>query len=131
LEKTSDGFNVAVKNEATHTLFPQPLRLNQLRVSIERNGKTIDLKPVNFVRAIGTNGKPSMPWLATEVLKDTTIKAHETRKVAFDAALQKGDSVVVKFGYYIANPKAAKKLGIQDPSAAKFIILTKKRFDID
>ena len=131
LEKTSDGFNVAVKNEATHTLFPQPLRLNQLRVSIERNGKTIDLKPVNFVRVIGTDGKPSMPWLATEVLKDTTIKAHEKRKVAFDAALQKGDSVVVKFGYYIANPKATKKLGIQDPNAAKFIILTKKRFDIE
>ncbi|AKF25609.1 hypothetical protein YH65_09620 [Sulfurovum lithotrophicum] len=131
LNKEANGFSVTVKNEATHTLFPQPLRLNQLRINIERDGKTIELKPVNFMRVIGTNGKPSMPWLATEVLKDTTIKAHETRKVTFDTALQKGDSVVVKFGYYIANPKAAKKLGIQDPYATEFIILTKKRFEIE
>ena len=131
LDKKADGFSVAIKNEATHTLFPQPLRLNQLRVSIERNGKTIDLKPVNFARVIGTNGKPSMPWLADSVLSDSTIKAHETRTVNYDTVLQKGDSVLVKFGYYIANPKAAKKLGIQDPGATRFIVLTKKRFEID
>ena len=130
LEPKENGFEVAVKNEATHTLFPQPLRLNQLRVSIERNGKNIELKPENFARIIGTEGKPSMPWLATEVVKDTTIKAHETRKVAYDTVLQKGDVVTVRFGYYIVNPKAAEKLGIKEKSATEFIVLTKKRFTI-
>ena len=131
LEKEKGGFSVTIGNKATHTLFPHPLRLNQLRVSIEREGKTIALKPVNFRRAIGSNGKPAMPWVADTILSDNTIKAHETRKIAYKTSLQRGDSVVVKFGYYIANPKAAKKLGIQDPGASKFIILTKKRFDIE
>ncbi|KYJ86736.1 multiheme c-type cytochrome [Sulfurovum riftiae] len=130
LEKTANGFTVAIKNEATHTLFPQPLRLNQLRVEIERDGKTTTLPAHNFVRVIGTDGKPSMPWLATEVLKDTTIKAHEARKINFDMRLKKGDVVTVRFGYYIANPKAAKKLDIEQKSATEFTVLTKKRFKI-
>ena len=130
LDTTANGFTVSIKNEATHTLFPQPLRLNQLRVEIERGDKTITLDPKNFVRIIGTNGKPSMPWLATEVLKDTTIKAHETRKVDFTTKLQKGDVVTVRFGYYIANPKAAEKLDIKEKSATEFTVLSKKRFHI-
>jgi DNA-directed RNA polymerase subunit RPC12/RpoP len=130
LKEAANGFTVTVKNEATHTLFPQPLRLNQLRVEIERAGKTITLDPQNFVRVIGTNGKPSMPWLATEVLKDTTIKALETRKIDFNRKLQKGDVVTVRFGYYISNPKAAEKLGIKQKSVRKFTVLSKKIFKI-
>jgi DNA-directed RNA polymerase subunit RPC12/RpoP len=129
LEKNGNGFDVNIKNEATHTLFPQPLRLNQLRVSIEREGKVIKLKTESFARVIGTDGKPSMPWLADAVISDTSIKAHETRTVKYDTPLQKGDTVVVKFGYYVVNPKAAKKLNITDKSATEFIILTKKRFN--
>ena len=130
LEKNANGFDVNIKNEATHTLFPQPLRLNQLRVGIERYGKTIELKTASFARVIGTNGKPSMPWLADAVISDTSIKAHETRTVKYDDVLKEGDTVVVKFGYHVVNPKAAKKLGIEDKSATEFIVLTKKRFKI-
>ena len=128
-EQTADGFSVSIKNEATHTLFPQPLRLNQLRVSIERAGKTIELKTESFARVIGTEGKPSMPWLADAILSDTTIKAHETRVVKYSDMLQKGDTLVVKFGYYVVNPKAAKILEITDESVTGFVVLTKKRFE--
>jgi DNA-directed RNA polymerase subunit RPC12/RpoP len=130
LDKKANGFDIAIKNEATHTLFPQPLRLNQLRVSIERKGKIIELKTESFAKVIGTDGKPAMPWLADSVIKDTSIKALETRKVSYDTALQKGDAVVVEFGYYVVNPKAAKKLDITDKSVTEFIVLTKKRFTI-
>ena len=130
LEKNSNGFNVSIKNETTHTLFPQPLRLNQLRVSIERNGKTIDLKTESFARVIGTDGKPSMPWLADSIISDTSIKALETRTINYTDALQEGDAVVVKFGYYVVNPEAAKKLEITDESVTEFVVLTKKRFTI-
>ena len=130
LEKTTNGFEVAIKNEATHTLFPQPLRLNQLRVSIERAGKTIALKTESFAKVIGRNGKPAMPWLANAVISDTSIKAHETRKVSYTDALQKGDTVIIKFGYFMVNPKAAKKLEITNKGVTKFIVLTKKRVTI-
>ena len=127
VDKNENGFVVNIKNEAIHTLFPQPLRLNQLRASIEREGETISLKTESFVKIIGKDGNPSMPWLANEVLKDTLIKALETRKVTYDIALQKGDVVILEFGYHLVNPKAAKKLGITEMSSTKFIVLKKKR----
>lgn len=130
LEENADGFDIFIKNEATHTLFPQPLRLNQLRVSIEREGKSISLKTETFRRMIGTEGKASMPWLADAVISDTSIKAHETRMVKYSENLKKGDTVIVEFGYYVVNPKIAKKLGITDKSVTTFIVLSKKRFKI-
>ncbi len=130
LKKNSNGFEVNIKNEATHTLFPQPLRLNQLRVSIEREGKVIDLKVENFARVIGTEGKASMPWLADAIISDTSIKALETRTVNYNDVIKEGDIVVVQFGYYIVNPKSAKKLEITDKKVTEFIILTRKRFII-
>ena len=130
IEKSSDGFDIAIKNEATHTLFPQPLRLNQLRVTIKRDGKDIVLDTQSFVRVIGKDGKPAMPWIADSIISDTTIKALETRVVKYKTHIEDGDSVIVEFGYYLANPKAAKKLGLDDGSdASKFIILKERRFE--
>ncbi len=126
----AEGFDVIITNKAIHTLFSQPLRLAQLRVLVEHNRETTTLETVNFKRVIGTDGKPSMPWLATEVIEDTTIKAHEKRVVHFAHHLQEGDVVTVQFGYYIADPKAAKRLDITDPEATRFIILKKSRFPI-
>ncbi|MCB4779208.1 MAG: cytochrome c family protein [Sulfurovum sp.] len=130
INKQPSGFDVYIKNKATHTLFPQPLRMSQLRVSIERNDKLLTLPIHSFMRIIGTAGKPSMPWLATEVLKDTTIKAHETRKIHYNTPLKKGDHLIIEFGYYLVNPKAAKQLRITDTKVKKIIILNKKRIAI-
>ena len=130
VEQNSNGFVVSIKNEATHTLFPQPLRQNQLKVSIERADKTITLETKSFAKVIGTNGKPTMPWLADSIISDTSIKAHETRKVSFANPLIQGDILVVEFGYRMVNPKAAKQLNITDKSATEFIVLTRERFEI-
>jgi len=130
LDQNKNGFTVNIKNEAIHTLFSQPLRLNQLKVSIERVGKLIPLKTESFIKVIGKDGKPAMPWLADTVLKDTLIKALETRKIHYNTTLQKGDVVIMEFGYHLVNPKAAKKLEITDKSVTEFIVLTKKRITI-
>jgi len=130
LEREKSGFTLSVKNEATHTLFPQPLRLAQLKVSLDRNGSITELKPQTFARVIGKNGKASMPWLADTVISDNSIKALETRKIHYDTPLHEGDQLMVVFGYYIVNPKAAKKLNIKDPNITKFILLKEKRFTI-
>lgn len=117
-----------IENKAQHTLTPQPLRLAKLRVSIVRGDKKIPLEEKIFQKIIGTEGKPSMPWLATEVLKDTLIKAFEKRKISYDMELKEGDEVLVEFGYHIVNPAIAQKLGLEDEKYKKFVILTKKRF---
>ncbi len=108
---------ITVKNQANHALFVHPLRLGQLRISI--NGKVV--KTINFHRVIGKDGKPSMPWLANSVLKDTTIKAFERK--TFKIALKQGEKVDVTLGYYLVNPKAAKKLGIKDKTLREFRVL--------
>jgi hypothetical protein len=128
LEKEPKGFFIMIENKASHTLTPQPLRLAKLRVSILRGDKKIALDEKVFQKVIGTDGKPSMPWLATEVLKDTLIKAFEKRKVSYDFVLEKGDEVLVEFGYHIVNPKIAKKLGLEAQRYKKFVVLTKERF---
>jgi hypothetical protein len=130
LKQNGSGFSISIRNEATHTLFPQPLRLNQLRVTIQRSEKVIPLSPRSFARVIGKDGKPAMPWVADTVVKDTTIKALETRIVEFNQALQQGDEVIVEFGYYVVNPKVARKLGLTDGDATEFIVLTQGRFSI-
>jgi hypothetical protein len=129
-QQKKESFIIRIKNEATHTLFPQPLRLSQLRVSIEKDGRETALLPISFKRVIGTEGHPSMPWLATEVVEDNTIKALETREVSFDKVLHKGEVVVVKFGYYITDPKSAKKLGMDDPLSTRFIMLKEQHFPV-
>ena len=132
LHQKQSGFLVEIKNEATHTLFSQPLRLNQLRVTIQRDGKDIVLDPKSFVRIIGKNGKPTMPWVANSVLKDNLIKAKEIRKVEYKNELQSKDRVIMEFGYYLVNPKSAKALGMDKRSnSSKFVVLTQKAVDIE
>ncbi len=128
LDKQTSGFDINIKNEATHALFPQPMRLGKLRVTIERGSKIIPLETKSFARVIGTDGKPSMPWLADAVISNNTIKALETRNVHYDTAIEDGDKVTVEFGYYLVNPKVAKKLNITEKSATEFILLSRERF---
>ncbi|MEA3374547.1 MAG: multiheme c-type cytochrome [Campylobacterota bacterium] len=132
LKRTDAGFVVSVKNEANHPLFLHPLRLSQLKVSIKREGKSIDLEAVSFARVIGKDGKPAMPWIADSVVKDTQIQAGENREVSFTYALKKGDTVEARMGFYRVNPKAAEKLQLRKNKAlSSFTLLKKELFQIE
>jgi len=100
-KKDVEGFDITVVNHANHPLFLHPLRLAELRVYIIRDKKRIDLNPVKFARVIGKDTKPSPPWLATEVIKDTQIKAKESRVLHFHNCLKTNDELVVTLGYFI------------------------------
>ncbi len=130
LKKQANGFTITLENKANHTLFPHPLRLAVLKLYIKREGKIIKLKEEKFSRIIGANGKPTPPWLATTILKDSAIKAYEKRKIEYTTPLQKGDQVIVKFGYHIVNPKMAKKLGIKEEHYIRFILFKRQMFNI-
>jgi hypothetical protein len=130
LQSNSTGFSIRLYNEATHTLFPHPLRLAQLRVTLLRDGVKRPLPTVSFERVIGTQGKPSEPWLADTVLKDTTIKARERRTFPYDVVLKKGDEVIVELGYYLVNPRWGDEHNLTGTSATEFKLLTRKVFGI-
>jgi hypothetical protein len=112
--KTDKGFEISIENKTPHKLLTHPLRVVELQVTLKHNGEKKVLKKHTFVRIIGTEGKPSMPWLATEIIKDNMIKAQEKRVVPFEAKVEKGDEIEAILGYYIVNPKVAKKLGLEN-----------------
>jgi hypothetical protein len=127
LQKEQGGFTIMIENKANHTLLSQPLRVGKLKVTRLRGTEKTVLDEVIFRRVIGHEGKPSMPWLATEVLKDTLLKAFEKRKIHYHDKLEKGDTLEVVFGYHIIAPEMAEKWDIEK-KMADFIILKKARF---
>jgi hypothetical protein len=130
LKEQKQGFTIFVKNLANHTLTPHPLRVSKLKVTIERGKERVALEDKTFQKVIGNDGKPSMPWIATGVIEDNLIKAFEKRALHYEESLQKGDEVIVEFGYYLVKPKLLKKLKVEEEKYKKFIVLTKKRFVI-
>lgn len=124
-----DNFIVNIDNRTSHALLLHPLRKAVLRVSIEREGKTIKLQERSFVRVIGHKGKPAMPWAATTTLKNTMIKANEKRAVTYDFKLKKGDKIEVTLGWFLVNPKAVKALGLEKlKTATEFHTFKKETF---
>ncbi len=131
LNKSTNGFDVTIENKAPHKLLSHPLRVVQLRATIVRGKEKIALQTHTFVKIIGHEGKPAMPWVATEVLKDNMIKANEKRIVSFSDNLQSGDTLELKLGFYIVNPKALKKLNLNgEKELEKFTVLKHQHFDI-
>ena len=129
--KKASGFSVTIDNQAPHDLMTHPLRVLQLKATIIRGNKHIALKTHSFARTIGHEGKPSMPWLATEIVKSNMIHADEKRTVSFDDVIESGDMVEVILGYYVVNPKVLKKLNLQDEKElTQFTILKSQRFPI-
>jgi len=123
------SFTINVDNETSHAMLLHPLRVAVLKVQIKRNSKIIKMKNEIFVRVIGKNKKPAMPWAAKKTLKDTMIKANEKRSIRYDFSLKKGDKVNVTLGWFLVNPKAIKKLKLQNEDiATKFHIFKTKNF---
>ena len=113
-----DNFIVNIDNRTSHALLLHPLRQAVLKVSVEREGKTIKLPEVTFARVIGHKGKPAMPWAASTTLKDTMIQANEKRAVPYDFKIKKGDKVNIVLGWFLVNPKALKALNLENDKAS-------------
>ena len=125
-----DNFVVNIDNRTSHALLLHPLRVAVLKVTVMRDNKSIKLKDEIFVRVIGHNGKPAMPWKASTTLKDTMIQANEKRSIKYDFKLQKGDRVTTILGWYLVNPKAIKKLKLDhEEVATKFKEFKRKIFN--
>ena len=125
------SFDITIVNNAPHNLLTHPLRVVQLRTTLIREGKQTALKTHTFVKIIGKDGKPAMPWVANAIVKDTMIKGNERRVISFANMLKSGDRVEVKLGYFIVNPKVLKKLKLDgDKELSKFTVLKSNFFNV-
>ena len=127
-KQTQTGFDVTLENKAKHNFLLHPLRLGLLNVTIHRDSQMIKQKPIKFFRILGTKGKPSMPWLATEVVKENMLKAEEIKTYKYDTILKKGDKVEAEFGYYLVNPDMIEALNLSESEEAKKYTIFKKEF---
>lgn len=131
LKKRKNGFDIEITNEATHNLLLHPTRLLVLNVKVLKESKLLPLKSVKFLRVLGKNNKPAMPWLGDSIFKDNMIKAGETRVIKYDTPLQNSDNVEVELGFYLVNPKILKKLSLENSKeATKYRVLKTKNFKI-
>lgn len=130
-KKSSSGFEIIVHNKAPHDMFTHPLRSVQLKTILRKDGKSQLLKTHTFARILSHEGKPSMPWLATGLLQNNMIKANKKRTVAYDKTINIGDEIEVVLGFYIVNPKASKKLGLEnEKDISSFKILKSSYFKV-
>ncbi|WP_200762454.1 multiheme c-type cytochrome [Nitrosophilus alvini] len=126
-----EDFDISVNNKSSHALFLHPLRVAKLKVEVFRNGKKVYEDTKTFARIIGANGKPTPPWLAKEVIKNSMPGPNEKKVFKHNFKLEKGDKIKAVLGYYLVNPKMINKLGLQNSEIAKrFFILTQKQFKI-
>ena len=129
--KSSNGFDIIIHNKSPHNLLTHPLRVVKLKTTIIEDGRSKNLQYILFLKILGTNGKPSMPWLATEVIKDNMIKDNEKRIVSFSNILKKGVELEIILGFYIVNPKIIKELGLdKEVDLKKFIEMKKVYFKV-
>ena len=123
------SFKINIDNRTSHALLLHPLRLAVLKVTLTRDTKITKLKDEFFVRVIGANGKPAMPWAAKKDLKNSMIKANEKRTIKYNFSIQKGDKVDVVLGWFLVNPKALKTLNLKSEKVAtKFYEFKKQSF---
>ena len=129
LVRQSSNLVVNIENKSSHAFLLHPLRVAVLKVSVTRDGKTTKLADENFVRIIGHDGKPSMPWKASTTLTDTMIQAKEKRVVEYDFKVLKGDKVDIVLGWFLVNPNSLKTLQLEkNEIATEFHVFKKESF---
>lgn len=125
----SKNFVVNIDNKTSHALLLHPLRVAVLKVSVTRDGKIIKLKEEQFVRVIGHNEKPAMPWKASTTLTNTMIQANEKRAIKYDFEILKGDKFEIVLGWFLVNPNSLKALKLEATTVAtEFHVFKKERF---
>ena len=115
LKTTKDRVSITINNKTPHPLLTHPMRLLILKIKLYKDGKEVYTTKKSFARIVGKNGKATPPWLATEIVKDDMIKANEKRVISINVPQNiKFDKVEAVLGYYLVNPKMAKRLGIDN-----------------
>ena len=128
VKKSDKGFDVKILNQTNHALFGGTFREGILEAKIIRSGKTITLKPYIFTRTFGKDGKASMPFEATDVLKDTLI--YGKKSLHYDTKLHKGDKLILTLGFRLISKHAANELKLTaDKELTKTKLLKTKSFN--
>lgn len=128
-------FTVTINHDAPHASVLHPLRMGKLEVTVTRDGKVTKMQTRELEKIIGTNeggsAKPTPPWLATTVIKDTRIPANTSIAYPYAWELKTGDIITATFGYLLVKPGSLEKLELQDnKEATKFRVIKEQSFTV-
>jgi hypothetical protein len=99
----------------------------KLKVSIIRGSTILDCIEHSFKRVVGTDNNETLPWFATKIVENTSIKANEKRILTYLDKLYPGDRVMVKVGYYLITENSAKMLNLNSIKELREFKLLKSR----
>ncbi|MEE9166638.1 MAG: multiheme c-type cytochrome [Candidatus Neomarinimicrobiota bacterium] len=68
---------------------------------------------------------PSMPWLASRIVKDTRLRPEETRRLVYKFPSEGVENVTAKLFYRLAPPPLLDKFGISDETVRKAYLMAK------
>ncbi|CAA6828220.1 MAG: Unknown protein [uncultured Sulfurovum sp.] len=128
-------FTVVINHDVPHSSTMHPLRSAKLVVTVNSGGSITKMQDRVIAKTIGSkkggSPVPTAPWLATEIVKNTTIPANTKIAYPYKWDLKSGDVVTATFGYYLVKPKALKKFDLQDnEEATKFRVIRKETFTV-
>ena len=129
-------FGVMIEHNVPHASTLHPLRSAKLDVSITSTDGTVhEMFGIAIDKTIGSikgeSPMPTPPWLATQIIRDTTIAANSKKAYKYAWDLKSGDVITARFGYYLVKPKALKKFNLQDnKEATKFRVIREETFTV-
>ncbi len=110
-------FTVVINHDVPHSSLLHPLRSSKLIVTVDSGGSVTKMQDRIISKTIGSvkgeSPSPTPPWLATQIVKNTTIPANTKKAYPYAWDLKSGDVVTATFGYYLVKPKALKKFDLK------------------
>ncbi|MCF6243807.1 MAG: cytochrome c family protein [Sulfurovum sp.] len=130
-KEANSMFTVVVNHDVPHPSLLHPLRSSELRVSVNSGGSITKMETRKIIKKIGTKGKPSAPWLATQIVHDTRIPANSKKVYPYKWDVKSGDIITAEFGYFLVKPEALKKFDLlENKEAKKFRVIRKETFTV-
>ena len=128
-------FGVMIKHDVPHPSLLHPLRSSKLMVSVKSSDGVVKMQDRIIAKTIGNmkgeSPAPTPPWLATQIIRDTTIPANTKKAYPYEWNLKSGDVITATFGYYLVKPRALKKFDLQNnEEATKFRVIRKETFTV-
>jgi hypothetical protein len=128
-------FTVVINHDVPHPSLLHPLRSSKLVVTVNSGGSITRMQDRVIAKTIGSikdgSPAPTPPWLATQIVKNTTIPANTKILYPYAWDLKSGDVVTATFGYYLVKPKALKKFDLKEnEEATKFRVIRKETFTV-
>ena len=88
------------------------------------------IKEKEFKKPWKNGSYEPLVWLKENIVYKENLNAKSKLAIEVPHKIKKGDEVRVELGYYVFNPKLAKKIGLEDEKSTRYRVFVQKKFNI-